>query len=483
MIQVVCIGHSHRYAVESLLKMFFPSERFSQKSPGSDSVITRVKELGEVNRILVVASIGGKKVARHQVIPRSCEKEELIENLCGCCYFALSELTGKTLPWGMLTGVRPVKRVRRMLAEGATSEQILSELNHRFFVSSQKAALALQTAQVQDSILLPFHPKRYSLYLSIPFCPTRCGYCSFVSQAIGQKTNLIAPYLNLLFQELAQTAALADRQKLQLDCVYIGGGTPTILTAEQLEELLSQVKRYFPLEGLREWTVEAGRPDTITREKLEVLRRYGVRRICINPQSFSDTVLSEIGRKHTVQQTLEGYALAREVGFEMINMDFIAGLPGDTVESFSYSIAQAIALGAENITIHALSLKRSSDFHRDGVSSSDAEGMCANGMEQLLQSGYRPYYLYRQKSMISGLENVGYALPGTESPYNIAIMEENQTILACGAGSVTKLVGKDKIIRSFNYKYPMEYQASFQEVQNRRKEIEETLENLCLREE
>ncbi len=480
MIRVKCIGHSSRYAVESLLKMFFPLERFSEKSPGENFLLTHVTSYHEQTQILVIGRFGKTLAAQQTFLSQNDWTEALQEAICSGCYSLLCKITQKTLPWGTLTGVRPVKRVHRMLSEGKKPDQVLEELKNRFFVSPQKASLALQTAQTQKRLLLPFYPKRYSLYISIPFCPTRCFYCSFVSQAIGEKSHLIASYLPLLYQELADTATLAKQYQLQLDCIYIGGGTPTILTADQLDELLCLVNRLFLPKQLREFTVEAGRPDTITPEKLKVLRNHGVDRICINPQSFSDSVLSAIGRKHTVEQTLEQYALARKMGFHLINMDFIAGLPEDTPELFSNSIGTAIELGAENITLHALSVKRSSDFHREGVSSTEAAEMLSKATEQLLSHGYHPYYLYRQKSMLSGLENVGYALSGTESPYNIAVMEENQTVLACGAGSVTKLVGREKIVRIFDYKYPMEYQKRFEEMQCRRRQIAEELQALCI---
>jgi len=477
-IRTESIGHSYGYAVESLIKMFFPTARFSEKTFSEDFLITKVKKTAKKIRILAIGNIDGKHLANRDVISIASSDDDVKEALCRCCYLLLQKLTGISPPWGTLTGVRPVKRVMQALEQGKTTEDISKELTERFFVSKDKISLALQTAITQREILLPFNPKRYSLYISIPFCPTRCRYCSFVSQAIGGKTDLIAPYLKLLHKELEDTANLAQKLGMQIDCVYVGGGTPTVLSAVQIKELLCTVKKLFPTDNLREFTVEAGRPDTITEEKLRVIKACGVKRICINPQSFSDTVLAAIGRKHTSKQTIDSYICARNIGFDAINMDFIAGLPGDTVEDFSNSIKKALELGAENITVHSLSVKRSSDFHRDGVCASDAVEATKNAYRLLTNANYRPYYLYRQKSMIGGLENVGYALPKTESPYNVAIMEENQTILACGAGSSTKMVGKDKIIRFFDYKYPTEYIERFDELRARREHLEDIAKEL-----
>lgn len=477
-IQTEAIGHPYGYVVESLIKMFFPTARFSKKTFSEDFLITKVKKTAGQFRVLAVGSIEKKRLAKRAVIPIASSDDDVKEALCRCCYLLLQELTDISPPWGTLTGVRPVKRVIQAIEQGKTAEDISKELSERFLVSKDKISLALQTAITQKGILLPFNPKRYSLYISIPFCPTRCRYCSFVSQAIGGKTDLIAPYLKLLYQELAGTAKFAQKLGMQLDCVYVGGGTPTVLSAVQIKELLCTVKKLFPTDNLREFTVESGRPDTITEEKLRVIKDCGVKRICINPQSFSDSVLAAIGRKHTSKQTIESYILAHKIGFDAINMDFIAGLPGDTVEDFSNSIKKAIELGAENITVHSLSVKRSSDFHRDGVCASDAVEATKNAYRLLTNANYRPYYLYRQKSMIGGLENVGYALPKTESPYNVAIMEENQTILACGAGSSTKMVGKDKIVRFFDYKYPTEYIERFDELRARRERLEDIAKEL-----
>ncbi|MFQ9094072.1 MAG: coproporphyrinogen dehydrogenase HemZ [Ruminococcus sp.] len=325
-------------------------------------------------------------------------------------------------------------------------------------------------------------PKRgISLYLSIPFCPTRCSYCSFVSHSIEQAHKLIPGYLEKLCEELVIWGQLVREQELLVDTVYFGGGTPTSLTAEQLEQVLTAVQDNFDLSHLREYCVEAGRPDTITPEKLKTLKRFGVDRISVNPQTMQDSVLETIGRKHTTAQTVEAFRMARAAGFDNINMDLIAGLPGDTPEGFHDTLEQIMALDPDSITVHALTLKRAANLFAEGESQvhNPVEQMVQESMRRLPEHGYAPYYMYRQKNTIDNQENVGYARAGKESLYNILIMDESQSIFGAGCGASTKLVEPcGRITRIHNYKFPYEYIRQFDQLMQKKEQVREICERI-----
>ena len=375
----------------------------------------------------------------------------------------LEKLTGITPKWGLITGIRPVKRVNTLLKKGHSEEQIKNTLKNKYLVKKDKIDLAIKTARTQENLINHIDNNSFSLYISIPFCPTRCSYCSFVSQTIDSVKSIIPQYVENLCEEIKYTAKIAKELDLKLDTVYFGGGTPTAITASELDILMKTVNISFDLSELREYTIEAGRADTITKEKLEVIKVNGATRISINPQTLNDNVLREIGRKHTVEQVFESYKLAREIGFDNINMDLIAGLPTDTIESFKETIDKVISLNPENVTVHTLSIKRAADLNRGDreVLNNPAPEMVSYASEKLLDAGYSPYYLYRQKNTLGNHENTGYSKKGKDSLYNIFIMEEIQTILATGAGASTKLVYNDRIERIFNYKHPLEYNNHF----------------------
>ncbi|MDR3344615.1 MAG: coproporphyrinogen dehydrogenase HemZ [Oscillospiraceae bacterium] len=391
-------------------------------------------------------------------------------------YQCLQELTGTPPPpWGVLTGVRPTKLFRRIAerdGESAAAEYFAREL----FVRADKIALARAVFHGQRKILGRGAPQSFSLYVGIPFCPSRCAYCSFVSHSITEQKaqKLIPAYVERLCEEIRVTGKIARELSLRLESVYFGGGTPTTLSALQLDSLLSAVDGSFELSTCREYTVEAGRPDTVTAEKFEVLRRHGVGRVSVNPQTFDDDVLRIIGRAHTAEQARTAYHLAREYGFA-VNMDFIAGLPGDTPEGFARSIDEATALAPENITVHALAIKRAARLAANSAQGEPAR--FADGLSKvnsaLTDAAYRPYYSYRQSNSLGALENTGWAKSHFASAYNIYMMEEAHTVLACGAGAVTKLKEPcgDKIERVFNFKFPYEYLSRFAEILTRKEEI------------
>ena len=398
--------------------------------------------------------------------------------LASLTYDLLRSWTGIRPPWGKMTGVRPVRLIHDKRAAGWSAEQIDRFFLQRFDCSEKKYEMAKEIADLQEPILrLGSAPKTYSLYIGIPFCPSRCSYCSFVSCNLDRDRKLVQPYVDCLCKEVAEIRAQAECAGLTLCSIYIGGGTPTSLSAAQLRQLMGTVRENFDLSKVVEYTVEAGRPDCTDAEKLAVIKEYGATRISINPQTFSDTVLANIGRKHSAQDILDCYADARRAGHEDINMDLIAGLPGDTVEGFEHSLRQAIALQPENITVHTLTLKRASRIVIEDQKENDYADVAAmlEKCHLLAEAGYRPYYLYRQKNTLQNLENVGWCKPGHEGYYNIYIMEEVQTILSAGAGGSTKLVadGGKRMQRIFNFKYPNEYIQRFAEVLERKKGVAE----------
>lgn len=459
-------SHPFRYEIERLFRNFFPPIKLSLSDSRDDArgeyCLTSRSAQGQDILLSVELCADGRRISRSESVPADAPDKEQERALSVLLYEALCELTGIVPPWGILTGVRPVKVLSAVSDEFAVQ---------KLLVSPEKLALARRISEIQKPLAATAAPRTFSLYVSIPFCPSRCSYCSFISHSADRAQGLIDEYLGLLVQELSATADAARRAGLLLDTVYFGGGTPTVLSAEQLKRLFAALE-CFDMARVREFTVEAGRPDTITREKLLAIKQAGARRVSVNPQTMNDGVLAAIGRKHTADQTRRAYELAREVGFDCINADLIAGLPTDTPESFRASLDEVIAMQPENITVHTLSIKRAAALlHARDAQSCGAAEMVDYSHEALSAAGYSPYYLYRQKNTADNRENTGYSKPGTESLYNMFIMEELQTILAAGAGGSTKLVGGGRIHRIANYKYPYEYIDRFNKVINSKKEI------------
>ena len=476
------IGHTYKYESEKVCRIFFPTEKIvfaegpGEPPAGEDAVYT-VKTLADgAAEYICRASVDGR-TAEAAVRETPAQAELIEENaLAAAMLQALGELTGFAPPWGILTGVRPSKLMRTLIAQkgeaGATAA-----FTRELRVRPDKAALTLQVAKAEDAAIALSAPNSFSLYVSIPFCPTRCAYCSFVSHSIAQAKKLIPDYVRLLCEELELTAAAAGRLGLKLETVYFGGGTPTVLSAADLKTLLAAVNGCFDTAHAREFTVEAGRPDTVDEEKLRILKENGVGRVSINPQSFSDAVLEAVGRRHTAADIEEKYRLARSVGFDFVNMDLIAGLAGDTPEGFASTVDRAVFLAPENITVHTLALKRASSLVTENGKTGSADHtpqMVEYASSALSAAGYAPYYMYRQSKSLGNLENVGWTVPGKECLYNIYMMEETHTVLACGAGAVTKLRQPDGplIERVYNFKYPYEYISRFSEQLERKKRIE-----------
>lgn len=463
------IGHDCAYHIEKIAVMFFPLEK--QRTDGDDNVvITTLKQ----NNILFV-----RVKAYSKCIERNCdvsENDDIANKLSLLLYDTLTELTGYSMPWGILYGVRPARLMHSTVDKYGIDEARQKFLHDR--VNIDKINLALSVMQKENEIIALSKRNSFSLYVSIPFCPSRCSYCSFVSHSIAKAKDLIEPYVQLLCKEIEIAGKTAKDLSLNLESIYFGGGTPTTLNENQLERILKAVEDNFDLSNLREYTVEAGRPDTVNRAKLDTLLCHNVSRISINPQTFSDEVLRNIGRKHTVKQTEDAYNLARQMGFNNINMDFIAGLSGDTYTSFKNSIDKVVDFAPQSITVHNLSLKSGAylctenEFF-DLSSRNLTSDMIDYSFKTLTKNGYNPYYMYRQSKSLGNLENVGYSKPGFECLYNVFMMDETHTVIAVGAGAVTKLKNYDTshISRIYNYKYPYEYINNFDEVINRKQGI------------
>lgn len=467
-------NHNFHFELENLTRLFFPNEKitvirdFSEPQP--PYIYTEVSD-----KITISVNIGSFNKSETAVKKLTDDDNELVS--AQLLYKLLCDFTGLTQPWGILTGVRPVKLLRR-LAEESNEELAVKKFENDFFVSNEKIALSRETEHNERKILELSKPESFSLYVGIPFCPSRCSYCSFVMASIERAEKLIEPYTKLLCEEIKRTAEIANKLGLRLETVYFGGGTPTTLSAEQLDTVLGTVNKSFDMSTCREFTVEAGRPDTIDIAKLFALKENKVDRISINPQTTNDEVLKTIGRKHTAQQFFDAFELARKCGFDNINTDLIAGLPTDTPESFKNSLDSIVRLNAECITVHTLCMKRASRLTTEGVTldlqqARDAREMLAYTQNILGQNEYIPYYMYRQSRMVGNLENVGWSKKGFESLYNVYVMDETHTILACGSGGVTKLKRNDPdyLERIFNFKYPYEYIDRFDELIQRKSGI------------
>ena len=392
-------------------------------------------------------------------------------------YEMLCERTGRTLPWGSLTGIRPTKIALTRLEEGWKPEEIRDYMKKTYMASDEKIDLCIEIAAREKELLAPVDYERgYSLYVGIPFCPTTCLYCSFTSYPIGKWKGRTGLYLGALFQELEYTARkMAGRP---LDTIYFGGGTPTSLEAEDLEAILCKVESLFDTKNVLEFTVEAGRPDSITREKLQVLRNHGITRISINPQTMNQKTLDLIGRRHTVEQVKDTFHMARELGFDNINMDLIMGLPQEGISEVAYTLGEIRELRPDSLTVHSLAIKRAARlnmFKEDysNLTIRNTPEMIEMSMGCAREMGMEPYYLYRQKNMAGNFENVGYALPGKACLYNILIMEEMQTIAACGAGTTTKVVfpAQNRRERCENVKEVEQYIERIDEMIGRKEKI------------
>ena len=464
------------YDIHSIVKAFYPEKDVKVLTP--DSVYKDKEWFHKEPDIYIDFYEDRIEVKAQELYYQSLDEHEKMykDEFKKFLYKCLCKETKKTLPWGNLTGIRPTKIAMGMLESGQADNEILSYMEEEHYVSKEKAVLSLDIAKREKSLLDQLHYENgYSLYIGIPFCPTTCLYCSFTSYPICSWKNKMEQYLEAVFKEI-DFVAEAYKDKI-LDTVYIGGGTPTTLEADELDKLITKVKSTFNFKDVKEFTVEAGRADSITYDKLRVLKKHNVSRISINPQTMKDETLKMIGRRHTVDEVIEAFRMARQIGFDNINMDIILGLPGEMEEDVAYTVEEIEKLKPDSLTVHSLAIKRASRLHswitENGIETlnntdktMEIAAKAAENMEM------KPYYLYRQKNMSGNFENVGYATKGKEGIYNILIMEEKQTIVALGAGSITKVVLPDgRIERCDNVKDVGLYIEKIDEMIERKKSL------------
>lgn len=391
---------------------------------------------------------------------------------------AAEKIKNINLPWGVMCGIRPAKNVRELIDEGYSDSEVAEILKNIYEVSDEKSELARTVAENERLLLSQIGENSVSIYIGIPFCPTRCLYCSFVSTDVRVSGKYMDEFVEKLLLEIDKTAEVINKIHAYAENIYIGGGTPTTLSAEQLEKIFDALKRNFDFSRIKEFTLEAGRVDTITEEKLIAARNGGVNRISINPQTMNDATLKKVRRAHNSDMVRSCFKLARKVGFDNINMDLIAGLPDETADMFKYSLDEVIKLNPENITVHSMCIKRAASLRFTDIEFTEARQMnemLSYTQRKMKEENMVPYYMYRQKNILGNLENVGYAKPGTMSVYNINIMEEKQTIIALGGGGSTKLVMDGRIERIFNFKDPLEYIRRFDDILKKKDEIIEIL--------
>ncbi|MCR5650099.1 MAG: coproporphyrinogen dehydrogenase HemZ [Lachnospiraceae bacterium] len=459
MIKIINDPGQYDYEIHSLAKAFYPEEEIrvvsEKRQENEDPCLIFCFENGREERLFV--SMTGR--------------DELKRSL----YQGLTELTGKELPWGSLTGIRPVRLAMRRLDKGMSAEETVASMKRDYLCSPQKASLAADIACRERKILAGLDKDGYSLYIDIPFCPTTCLYCSFTSNRIGKDREKVRRYLLALYREMEAVSRLF--QGRAPETVYIGGGTPTTLEASELEDLLKRLEGCFDLCKLKEFTLEAGRPDTVTREKLRVMRDHGITRISINPQTMNEKTLEVIGRRHTTEDVIRAFREARDEGFDNINMDLILGLPGEGMKELEYTFDCIKELDPDNLTVHSLAIKRASAMReiveeKGYFLSEDMPGMMDMAIKRAYEMGLLPYYLYRQKNMSGNLENTGFAKEGKFGIYNILINEEVQDIAALGAGAISKKVDEDGTCkRSANFKMLDQYIANADEMGLRKEKL------------
>ena len=479
-------GHDYKYATEQMLLMLFPGQRpeypAEPTAEGEDSLVLTLSRTAGRATGHAVLTWEGRRYSRFAwaVDPGEddrLERDRVLQRvLKNAFYRAGTDALGREPAWGALTGVRPVKIPTKAITRGLTPAQADRQLRDLYRVSPDRRRLAMDCALASIAVRDSLKPEELSLYVGVPFCPTRCAYCSFVSADVGRTLSMLEPYAQALCREIAAAGAMLKRAGRKVRSVYFGGGTPTTLSAQQLHLVMSALEQHVDLSGCTEYTVEAGRPDTITAEKLAVLRQHGCDRISVNPQSMSEGVLRAIGRAHTPEDILRAWDLVERAGFPVRNMDLIAGLPADSEGGFRDSLDRVVALGPENVTVHTLALKKGSRLMLEGSGLPTPEAVAAMldyAWRTLRSAGYVPYYLYRQKYMSGGFENVGWCRPGAESLYNICMMEELHTIVSLGSGGVTKLIdpAAGSLVRLSNPKFPKEYIEHIDDIIAQKEEI------------
>ena len=468
-------GEISRYYAESLTLLFFPGSKFPEDSSLDTDKITvdmhaELRDKTAYGEVTICDEEGNRSDGSYMVplnVAEGKSNEMLLKIASGGAMLkAGSDYTGVMPPWGMLTGVRPAKMAAEYMSKGETFAEAEKSLKDIFLCRPEKAELAVRTALTESIYITEKARRECSVYIAIPFCPSKCSYCSFVSFTSERLLSLIPEYLMALVSDIRNIFDLIGKIGLRVATVYIGGGTPTVLTANQLEILLKTICSCTDISLLDEFTLEAGRPDTITEDKLRIAAEYGVTRISVNTQTLNDKILSDIGRAHNSEDFFRAYSIAEKSGIRDINVDLIAGLPGESFESFANSLDRICELSPTNITVHTFYAKRAAEVvkkNKEVYRLADIE-TCASvdySQKKLMSCGYNPYYMYRQKNTVANLENVGYSKPGHEGIYNIMMMDEIHTVFGAGASAMTKLVSRNaddmKIVRICEPKYPYEF--------------------------
>ena len=477
-------GHAERYPVEQLQMQLFgdrPTQFVETPFSGEDGAVSSLHD-GKIYRTATAKiTLDGKTATAARRIPLTKADVRLTRRILQQSYYlAAVQLLPETPPWGALSGVRPTKLATKVLLEGGREQDADRMLRDVYFVTPERRRLCLDASRHTLEAARLLAPDDLSLYIGIPFCPTRCAYCSFVSESVERFGEFLPPFLDCLIREIEYTGALLKRSGWHIRSLYIGGGTPTTLSTPQMTRLLDAIGTHFDLSRSLEFTVEGGRPDTLDLAKLRAIRAGGATRISINPQTMSDSVLLAIGRRHTAAETVEAFQMAREAGFDDINMDLIAGLPGDTPASFSETVRQVLALEPSNVTVHTLALKKGADLFQRRVTlptREDVAQMLAASGRQLRAAALEPYYLYRQKYMSGSFENVGWCRAGYTGYYNIYMMEELHSILSLGGGGMNKInLPAGALERFHNPKYPQDYIQRIDTVLRQKDEIFALLE-------
>ena len=472
--KIITKGHELDDAVRQVLQLFFDiSTDFTVES----SLI----KSNSVYEAAATITIGDKKAygeAKKQLF--SPVRKDLSDLIKKSVFFACKKLSDMPTPWGVSTGIRPAKTARMMLDDGFADEEILSFMQNEYFVSENKAHLSLDVAKKESELLKNRVENGISIYVGVPFCPTRCSYCSFISQAVAHNRKFLEPYADALMKEIEATAEITRDFGYKTETVYFGGGTPTTLPPEILDKVIKKVKDCFDISSLKEFTVEAGRPDTFSDEMLSVLYENGVNRISINPQTMNQKTLDLIGRKHTVEDTVNAFEMAKKYNCFSINADIIAGLPEETPPDFEKTVKEVVSLEPDAITVHTMYMKRAArlidEFENMRFATHTAE-MVDFSHKYLTENGLYPYYMYKQRNTLGNLENTAFSKQGHESLYNIYIMEEIQTIFALGGGASTKMVKGDLIERVFNPKEAGDYIKRIDEIIEKKKKTVEFLKD------
>lgn len=489
MIYIKIEGHDFKYQIEDVLRLFFKDEDifYVDNEPPIDNrgifILSSIIEETSQYKIKTELKLNGDHYTENlSVNTENIEGRELLKVLRRevkrSTYNILEGYTKRNSPWGMLTGIRPAKIVHELIDEGLVKSDIAKKLKEYYKVSEKKADLVYSVAESERVILENTKENMVGIYIGIPFCTTRCVYCSFTSNSITQYKKMLDSYINALKIEIDGVCNILKDKKLKVQSIYIGGGTPTSLDAIRLKELLDYIDKRFDMSSLLEYTLEAGRPDTIDEERLLAIKDSKVTRISINPQTMNDTTLSTIGRRHTASDVVEAFKIARNLGFDNINMDIIVGLPDEDISMFENTLNRIENLEPESLTVHTMSIKRasrlSSEIQKHNLASSEVASKMIDMAAECAESmAMKPYYLYRQKNILGNLENIGYSKPGFESVYNVQIMEEKQSIIAIGAGAVTKVVypAENRIERAFNVKGVEEYISRVEEMIERKKTL------------